>query len=262
MKSKTTNTKKSTGEQPKKRWLSPSSINTYMRCPHKFYLQYVRKLKSKLNIHLLRGGIVHKTLERFFREGYTDASHYDTLRANILQIFKEEWKAKNDLLEGLKLQGTDLAFFFQESQKMVINWLHDWLRSEASENTDSSLEESIFNKKWMLCGRIDRIIRNKSPPLVIDYKTCKSIDVTSEDYRRQMAIYHLLYSEKHLVKPNTAIHFLKFTNGLREINPTPEEIEDLKRLILEIHDKTRSTDPDDYPCTCGGWCKKEFNVKK
>jgi ATP-dependent helicase/DNAse subunit B len=257
---KTTKNTTNTGTQPKKRWLSPSSINTYMRCPHKFFLQYVKRMKSKLNIHLLRGGIVHKTLERFFREGYTDASHYDTLRAHILTIFNEEWKGKKDQLIGLKLEDTDLAFYYQDSQKMVINWLHDWLRSEVSENTKSSLEESIFNKKWMLCGRIDRIIRNRSPPLVIDYKTCKSIDTSSEEYRRQMAIYHLLYNEKYLVKPDTAIHFLKFPNGLRNLNPTPEEIEDIKRLILEIHDKTRSTDPEDYPCTCGGWCKKEFGI--
>lgn len=256
MKSKTTNNTTST----RKRWLSPSSINTYMRCPHKFYLQYVKRMKSKLNIHLLRGGIVHKALERFFREGYTDSSHYDTLRAHILTIFNEEWKGKKDQLLGLKLEETDLAFYYQDSQKMVINWLHDWLKSEASEQPESALEESIFNKKWQLCGRIDRIIKNRSPPLVIDFKTCKSIDLKSEDYRRQMAIYHLLYSEKHLQKPNTAIHFLKFPNGLREINPTEEEIEDLKRLILEIHDKTQSTDPADYPCECHGWCSKEFGI--
>ena len=254
-----TNQTTDTKAQPKKRWLSPSSINTYMRCPHKFYFQYVKKLKTKLNIHLLRGGIVHKTLERFFRENLSDANHYDTLRATILQIFKEEWKAKKDQLLGLKLEGQDLAFFYQDSEKMIINWLHDWLKTVASEDIQSTLEDSIFNKKWMLCGRIDRIIRNKSPQLVIDYKTCKSIDTESEDYRRQMGIYNILYTEKYGSPPKTAIHFLKFQNGLREINPTPEEIEDLKRLILEIHDKTRSTDEKDYLCKCGGWCSKEFN---
>ena len=29
----------------KKRWLSPTAINTYLRCPRKFFLRYIKKLK-------------------------------------------------------------------------------------------------------------------------------------------------------------------------------------------------------------------------
>lgn len=241
-----------------KRWLSPSSINTYKRCKYKFYLQYILKLKSKPNIHLIRGMIVHKVLERFFREAHTDESHYDTLRARIIQIFQDEWLDKENQLVSLNLKQQDLAFYYHDSQKMVINWLHDWLKTEAYEAAESTLEETIFSKKWMLCGRIDRIIKSRNPPLLIDYKTSKSIDTQSEDYRRQMGIYQILYSEKYNTKPATAIHFLKFQDGLREISPTKKEVEELKRTILEIHKKTRSTAPNDYPCTCGGWCKREF----
>jgi len=243
----------------KKRWLSPSSINTYLRCPNKWYQQYVLKKKVKLNIHLLRGGIVHKALERFFREGLSNQTHYDTLRAGILQLFHDEWDAKSKQLSTLNLEESDLAFYENDSQKMILNFLHDWLKTGATHDHNSELEASIFNKKWMLCGRIDRIINNKSPPLVIDYKTCKSIDPNNKDYKRQMGIYQILYEEKHGIKPTTAIHYLKFQDGLREIKVTDHDIVDLKRTILEIHDKTRSTDPADYPCTCGGWCNKEFN---
>jgi len=175
-----------------------------------------------------------------------------------LDLFKEEWSNRKDQLVNLDLKPQDLTFYYHDSQKMLINFLHDFIRSEGSYDGQSEFEMSIFNKNWYLCGRIDRIIGNKNPPLLIDYKTCKSIDPANKDYHRQMGIYQILYEEKYGVKPKTAIHYLKFLNGLKEVDVSEAEIKDLKRTIQKVHHKTLSTDPIDYPCTCGGWCEKEF----
>ena len=76
-----------------------------------------------------------------------------------------------------------------------------------------------------------------------------------------MGIYSILYEDKYGVKPLTAIHYVKFLNGLRYNHVSDEFIEDLKRTIVDVHHKTQSVDPKDYPCKCGGWCEKDFSIK-
>ena len=39
--------------------LSPSKINTYMKCPREFYYKYIAKIPEKKTIHLFRGTLVH-----------------------------------------------------------------------------------------------------------------------------------------------------------------------------------------------------------
>jgi len=208
----------------------------------------------------LRGSAVHKTLERFFREGYADSgdyAYYDDTRNAILSLFNDEWRSRKDQLLRLDLKEQDLAFYYADSQKMLINWLHDHLKSNETNGHPPMLEQTIFSKKWMLMGRIDAIYSARDPPLLIDWKTCKSIDFT-DDYKRQMAIYALLYEGKYGQKPTTAIHYLKFLDGLRKFNISENFMEDLKNTILEVHHKTMSTDEEDYPCKCGGWCEKDL----
>jgi CRISPR/Cas system-associated exonuclease Cas4 (RecB family) len=50
-----------------KKYQSPTSINTYLRCPRKYYLRYIKGLKSKPSIHLIRGKAVHETIAQFIQ---------------------------------------------------------------------------------------------------------------------------------------------------------------------------------------------------
>lgn len=242
----------------KKRWLSPSSINTYMRCPRKFYLRYVRKLKSKPNIHLLRGSAVHKALERFFREGYAGEryAYYDDTRQALLNLFDDEWRDRNDTLQGLGLEDQDLKFYYSDSQKMLINWLHDYLKGEIAEEGSSELEKKIFSKKLRTMCVIDRAVQER--PAIIDYKTCKSAELTDE-YKRQMGVCSILYEELTGKNPEAFIHYLRFTDGLKKVPIDDDYKEYIKRLIIDVHHNTLSEDEKDYPCKCGGWCDKEFH---
>lgn len=248
-----------TAKPKPKRWLSPTSINTYLRCPRKFYLQYIKRLKTKPNIHMLRGNAVHKTLERFFSEGYGDHAHYDDLRNGILGLLQDEWQSREKQFKALDMNRDELAFFYKDSQKMVINFLHDHLKSGHPAGKSGDLEVKIFSEKWRTMCIIDRIIWARSPPEITDYKTCKSADVRDE-YRIQMGICALLFEGKYGQKPNAKIHFLKFLKGIRDVDLSEDFMDNLKRTIMDIHEKTESEDPEDYPCTCGGWCKNDFAV--
>ena len=140
---------------------------------------------------------------------------------------------------------------------MIINWLHDYLRSGESGARYSETEKKIFSKRLMTMCIIDKVSKARSPPMIIDYKTCRSAELTDE-YKRQMGICALLYEEKHGVKPTTAIHYLKFTDGLKKFTLPKAFMENLKSLITQIHDKTMSENEDDYPCKCSGWCERDF----
>ena len=57
--------------------LSPSKINTYMKCPREFYYKYIAKLPEKKTIHLFRGSLVHKILERLFKYQFKNMSSWE-----------------------------------------------------------------------------------------------------------------------------------------------------------------------------------------
>jgi len=243
----------------KKRWLSPTSISTYLWCPRKWYLRYVIKLKTTPNIYILRGNVIHKCLERFLKEGYSDYAHYDDLRGAILSLLRDEWESRDEKFNNLNLNSDEIRFFYYESQKMIINFLHNFLKSGEVPGHPSDLELKIFSRKYRTMCIVDKVLRNHDPPLIVDYKTCKSAELKDE-YKRQMGICTLLFEDKYGIKPKAAIHYLKFHNGLKEVPLTKKYMESLKRLIVEVHDKTQSENEADYPCTCGGWCEKDVQV--
>ena len=60
-----------------KRVQSPSSIKLYQQCPRKYYYQYILKLQTLPNIHLVRGNIAHTVLEKFFDVDVSDYTMED-----------------------------------------------------------------------------------------------------------------------------------------------------------------------------------------
>ena len=50
--------------------LSPSKINTYLKCPREFYYNYIAKLPQKKTIHLFRGTLVNQILEDLFKKQF------------------------------------------------------------------------------------------------------------------------------------------------------------------------------------------------
>jgi len=107
-------------------------------------------------------------------------------------------------------------------------------------------------------GIVDVIKENGNSIEIIDYKTSKNAVLTGE-YKLQLAIYALLYEENFNKFPDkVGIHFLKFKDGIRMFNVDENLINLAKRESKLIHVNTVSDDPADYPCTCGGWCERDF----
>ena len=238
--------------------MSPTSINAFLRCPRKFYYSKIAKLKQRPSIYLIRGIAVHTAIENFYRMGLNKCANtdYDELKKILFMLFKTAWDNQENQLKRLRLKKDELDFFYEDSKKMILNFLDDFIRRKNYSRPPPVIEKTLFSKKHLLLARLDKIERDVNPPLITDFKTSKSIEL-SPDYKRQMGICALLYEEQYGVRPHLALHFLKFKDGVKKFQFSDDGIAVVKNIVADVHRRTRSEKIEDYPCTCG-WCKKEF----
>ena len=238
---------------------SPSSINTYIQCPRKYYYNYILELPTKPSIHLARGHVVHSVLENFFRidPKMIDQKDYEMeFKNHIQKLLAKYWKEEKDFSK-LNITKEQLFFYFEESMLMLLKWAGSFSTrmnavmtqgfsfEEAFKRLTPRREELYISEKHKVRGFIDAIEEIDDYVRIIDYKTSKKYDI-SEEYRLQLAIYALLYEEKHGKKPHkVGINFLKDIEKFIEVDD--KLIQHAKDSIKMIHEKTETRDVDKYP---------------
>ncbi|MBN1275800.1 PD-(D/E)XK nuclease family protein [Candidatus Woesearchaeota archaeon] len=247
---------------------SPSSINTYKQCPRKYYYQYVEKLPTGTSIHLIRGGVVHKALEDFFEADLSDPVTHDYrfLHARLQSLFRKYWLRNEERLSSLGLAPEELDQYRDESVVMLQAWFSRFKARmqkrvekrgvsfpEAFAHLKPRREEEYLSEEFMVRGFIDAIHELDGKVVVLDYKTSKNGYITPE-YKLQLAIYALLYEERHGVRPDfVGIDFLK---SVEQVLKVDEELLNQAKFELEqIHASTSSEGIDDYPLRPGPLCK-------
>jgi CRISPR/Cas system-associated exonuclease Cas4 (RecB family) len=118
-------------------------------------------------------------------------------------------------------------------------------------------EVKLISETYGVMGVIDAIYNDNGKTYLTDYKTSKK-DTLTQDLKVQMAIYALLYQDNFGILPDTiVIDFLKLQKPIPF--PITEEFTQYAiKMCKDIHEKTASTNEEDYPCQCGGWCEKDF----
>ena len=233
---------------------SPTSINTYLRCPRKYYIRYIKRLKSKPSIHLIRGAIVHQVIAQFSQTHNIDRISASQAQNTLLALFDERWQQQKPDIDRLPLRKKDVDAFYNESRQMLITWL---TRHLTGEFTRPQVELRLTSPRHRLMGIIDAIFNANDTVTIVDYKTSAKATIT-QDIKVQMAIYALLYKENFGAVPHyVAVDFLKA--GLtKRFRVTDALVKAAAKLCARIHKATRSTDETHYPCRCGGWCDKDF----
>ena len=242
------------------RFLSPTAINTYMRCPRKYYLKYIKRLKDKPNIYLYRGSAVHKTIARFHKLDLTGFKSHKDMQVSLVGIFKENWERLAPQINGLNLPEDRVDQFFQESQEMLRGWVVRYTGSPIAGLKSPKAEVKLFSKTHGVMGIIDAIHGYDDKISLVDYKTSASDEIT-QDIKVQLGIYALLYEDNYLVRPDiVAVDFLK-TGKEKRFAVTESLINYAKDLCWEMREMTSSNKEEDYPCQCGGWCDRDFNIQ-
>ena len=250
-----------------KRIQSPSSINTYKQCPRKYYYQYIKKLPTKPNIHLVRGNIAHSVLENFFKiniSNISDKNFEFELKIILHELLSRHWKSSSEKLNMLKISEDQFKFFFDDTKEMLQLWLLKFLDKlklemnsldfyKAFQKLTPITEQHFVSKKYGVQGFIDAIHNNNGEITLIDYKTSKK-DTITDDYKLQLAIYSMLFYEKHGKKPSyLGIDFLKY--GEKIISFDDSFIDLAENEIKDIHKNTMSDNIDDYPKKPSRLCK-------
>jgi hypothetical protein len=151
----------------------------------------------------------------------------------------------------------DLDFYYNDSKKMVLNWLHTFLKEVPKDLrplTEVRLESDVHN----VYAIADIIMDVEGIPQIRDYKTSKSMEMT-DDYRLQLAILALCFNERrNNLNFKVGNHFVKFPDGLKMFTPTIAAIKETIKKINYVRERIESDDINDYPCTCPGWCKRNY----
>jgi CRISPR/Cas system-associated exonuclease Cas4 (RecB family) len=239
------------------KFLSPTSINTYLRCPRKYYLKYIKGLKEKPSIHLIRGKAVHDAIAKIHKSEIQDTKDFERTKIELLSLFNHSWIAQDRQIGDLGLPEEALNDYYNESTEMLRGWLKRNPPSLQNRNLRPQAEVKLFSQNHRVMGVIDAIHSVNGKVSLTDYKTGK-IDILSQDIKVQMSIYALLYRENFGTLPDQIIlDFLKFQQA-KPFPVTDDFVQYAERICKKIHGKTSSVDEKDYPCKCHGWCAKDF----
>ena len=253
-----------------KRVESPSSINTFKQCKRKYYYSYIEKLPTIPNIHQVRGNIAHSTLENFYDidvTQFTDEDYAQKFSETAQKLLLSCWGRYKEKLDELQLSPDQEKFYFEETMLMVMNWITHFNEeiTKVMEEKEMGLPEAFMfltpireqkykSDNYSVQGFIDAIQHIEDEVHIIDYKTNSRFDM-KDGIKLQLAIYSLLYFEKHGETPSkVGIFFLR--HKLKMMNVDEELLELAKREIKLIHLHTSSTEHiEDYPCTVTPLCK-------
>ncbi len=243
---------------------SPSSIGCYKQCPRKYYYQYIAQLETKPNVHQVRGNIAHKVLEIFFDQNVSSLT-LDSFELGLMEIMQDlllkEWTKAGTQLKKLGLTQVQIQFYFEDTLLMLLNWLNHFVRNvyhlegsfpERFAKLTPIREELITSPALQARGIIDAIENYDGQVRLMDYKTSKHSN--EEEYRLQLAIYTLLYYEKHGKLPDKAgIYFLKDRPKFIDVD---ESLLALARREIElVHQLTQSDHIKGYPRNPSKLCK-------
>ncbi len=200
---------------------------------------------------------MHEAIAKFTKNFSRHSLDAEDMRLGLIGYFDSAWQKSWPHIKRLCLSKQEINDFYDESVKMLIRWLQKHISASRKRISCPESEVKLFSKKHGVMGIIDAIYTVNGKVYLVDYKTGKKAVVT-DDIKVQMVIYALLYKENFEKKPHMlSINFLK-SQTIRRFKVTDEVIRNAIKLCKRMHEKTFSDDESKYPCTCGGWCEKDF----
>ena len=152
--------------------LSKSKINTYLKCPFEFKLQYVDEIESEPNEYMIIGSNIHKIAEIFVEKFKDDINDID-IEDELLKIAHEKQIEESIIYHVINLKAFFEDIFVDNNYKLF------------------SFEEYLLDEENRFSGICDIILEDENGDLVIvDYKTTNSRNFSR--YRLELSYYKLL----------------------------------------------------------------------
>ncbi|MEA3399048.1 MAG: PD-(D/E)XK nuclease family protein, partial [Patescibacteria group bacterium] len=245
-------------------------MNTYFQCPRKYFYIYKLKMRTAPSIHLVRGSAAHYALEKLYSlvpEVLSDNYRQD-LKTIAVELLKKAWKDSKEEFDKLDMSEQQIEQYLEETKTMMLNQVNfvsekidSYIQSKDSNFVDAfralspKVEEEYLSWDYYVKGFIDVIEDFDGVVRLMDYKTSKRAKM-SDQYKLQLAIYALLYSEKHGKLPDeVGIYFVKFPQPEMTLKVDDELLQLAKFKIEQIHASTTGDDIVDFPKNQTPLCK-------
>ena len=266
--------------EPSHMRLSPSKINTYLKCPREFYYKYIAKLPEKKTIHLFRGTLVHKVLERLFKQQFRTLSQWEkgVPKLWVQGEFEKGWEEKiakhkwlwevhtNEEMDAMYKETEAILQNFVDSVNKKLTEMVQWKIYRNKQQAWNAVAPK-YAEKWVksieyaIVGVIDVVCNDfDGGTTLLDYKTSKRYGpYLPEEYYRQLIIYAFLYTLEMGEMPNfVGVNYLRFDDTFF-VKITQSELDEARDLIKMVHDciKQKEEYEDRYeqvPQNLCKWC--------
>ena len=242
--------------------MSHSTMNIYLECPQKFYMEKMISIPSETSFQMSMGIFYHVLLENF-DELVKDQPEKDSLE-ELLNIARK-------LIYNYRGHMTEIEFRdVQQALETNLPILyHQYLQSNKTANfeLEADLEMKIGPCKFT--GKLDKLIFDDHGITIVDYKTGKfsnskkkhkldsynpekelkevaTIDeIYGGNYWRQAVIYSMLVRENYPDKKLQEVRYVYILPEDKEIKvftfqPSLEDEKYMKNLILSTFEKIQS----------------------
>ena len=181
------------------RW-SPSSLNTFLKCPLSYWWQYAQGWKSAPNAAMEAGTLVHGVLEEVMSlpgpERTVDRARgaYTTLAADLAERLDPRVDA-----EDLRVRaGTAMTSYFDLEDPTTVEVIPDGLEHRG--------EVEIGGVR--ITGSVDRIDYALGGVRVLDYKTGGAKPRYADAYWRQLLLYARMLADEGLDVAEISLMYL------------------------------------------------------
>ena len=258
--------------------LSPSKINTYMKCPREFYYKYIAKMPEKKTIHLFRGTLVHQVLEDLFKKKFRTLSQWEKGGPAIWvqDQFEKGWEEKiakhkwlwevhtKEEMDSMYTETEELLQNFVSSVNKKLGEMVHWKIFKTKQQAWNAVapkyaEKWVKSHEYAIVGVIDVVCNDfDGGTTLLDYKTSKRYGPDlPEEYYRQLIIYAFLYTLEMGEMPNfVGVNYLRFDDTFF-VKVTQSELDEARDLIKFVHDciKEREEYEDRYETKPQNLCK-------
>ncbi|MEM5812725.1 MAG: PD-(D/E)XK nuclease family protein [Candidatus Aenigmatarchaeota archaeon] len=239
---------------------SNSRLSCFEQCPLKYKYEYVERIERPVEetVEQFLGSRVHEALEKLYRD--LKFQKEDTLE-ELLDFYNSQWKKNwNQNIILVRKEYTQ-ENYRKMGEKYITNYYKRYYPFNQSVTIalEQKLTVSLDSEgKYRITGRIDRLSSNGDGCYEIhDYKTSFSMTPHSIlETERQLPLYaiavkhHYHDAEKILL----TWHFLSADKSVT-ITKTDEQLQKLRKEIIELIDKIESSDFIPRKSELCDWCQ-------
>ena len=222
---------------------SYSRLSTFEQCSLKFKLRYIDKIVPKIekSIEAHLGGVVHSTLEWIYsqvQEGNTPNIE------NTIDFYSKKWQEEYKEETLFIDKSLTQEHYFNKGVGFVIDYHTS--NHPFDDNTIEIEKKILINiGEHKIQGFIDRLSYNleTNEYEIHDYKTSNSIPPKEKlEKDKQLALYCIAIKEEFGAEKEVKLiwHFLAYKKKF-EVKKTNEQLEELKKEILNLIKKIEST---------------------